>query len=158
MKAAVLTEYKKIEAKDIPEPQIGLHEIKFRVMACGICPNDYRLYTGLATWKKPPTILGHEPAGEVVEVGSEVERFKPGDMVAGDTTTRCGYCKSCLAGRENLCTSRRNVVEGSLAQFSAANENLDEQVLPCEFRRGRVGGTSFLRPQWNQALWCESRG
>lgn len=122
MKAAVLTEYKKIEAKDIPEPQIGLHEIKFRVMACGICPNDYRLYTGLATWKKPPTILGHEPAGEVVEVGSEVERFKPGDMVAGDTTTRCGYCKSCLAGRENLCTSRRNVVEGSLAQFSAANE------------------------------------
>jgi L-iditol 2-dehydrogenase len=122
VKAAVLTEYKKIEAKDVPEPRIGPHDIKFRVMACGMCPNDYRQYVGLATWKKPPTILGHEPAGEVVEVGSEVERFKPGDMVAGDTTTRCGYCTFCLAGRENLCTSRKNVVDGSLAQFSAANE------------------------------------
>jgi L-iditol 2-dehydrogenase len=57
-----------------------------------------------------------------VKVGSEVERFKPGDMVAGDTTTRCGYCKPGMAGRENLCTSRRNVVDGSLAQFSAGNE------------------------------------
>ena len=122
MKAAVLTEYKKIETREVPEPRIGPHEIEFRVMACGICPNDYRLYTGLATWKKPPTILGHEPAGEVVKVGSEVERFRPGDMVAGDTTTRCGYCRFCLAGRENLCPKRRNVFDGSLAQFSAANE------------------------------------
>ena len=122
MKAAVLTEYKRIEIRDIPEPQIGPHEIEFRVMACGLCPNDFRLYTGLATWKKPPTVLGHEPAGEVVKVGAEVERFKPGDMVTGDTTTRCGYCRSCLAGRENLCKRRKNVVEGSLAQFSAGNE------------------------------------
>jgi L-iditol 2-dehydrogenase len=122
MKAAVLTEYRKIETKDIPEPRIGPHDIEFRVMACGLCPNDYRLYTGLATWKKPPTVLGHEPAGEVVKVGSDVERFKPGDKVAGDTTTRCGYCRACLSGRENLCRNRRNVVDGSLAQFSAGNE------------------------------------
>ncbi len=122
MKAAVLTEYRKIEVRDIPEPQIGPREIEFRVMACGLCPNDYRLYTGLATWKKPPTVLGHEPAGEVVKVGAEVERFKPGDMVAGDTTTRCGCCRPCLAGRENLCKRRKNVVDGSLAQFSAGNE------------------------------------
>ena len=122
MKAAVLTEYKKIETKEVPEPQIGPHEVEFRVMACGLCPNDYRLYAGLATWKRPPTILGHEPAGEVVKVGSEVERFKPGDRIAGDTTTRCGHCRACLAGRENLCPNRKNVVDGSLAQFSAANE------------------------------------
>jgi len=122
MKAAVLTEYRKIETRDVPEPQIGPNDVEFRVMACGICPNDYRLYTGLATWKKPPTILGHEPAGEVVKVGKEVRRFKPGDMIAGDTTTRCGYCKPCLAGRENLCVNRWNVVDGSLAEYSAANE------------------------------------
>jgi L-iditol 2-dehydrogenase len=122
LKAAVLTECKKIELKDIPEPKIGPHEIEFRVMACGLCPNDYRLYSGLATWKKLPAVLGHEPAGEVVKVGDEVRRFKPGDMVAGDITTRCGYCRSCLAGRENLCPNRKNVFDGSLAQFSAANE------------------------------------
>jgi threonine dehydrogenase-like Zn-dependent dehydrogenase len=122
LKAAVLTEYKKIEIEDVPEPQIGPHDVEFRVMACGLCPNDYRLYTGLATWKKLPAVLGHEPAGEVVKVGSEVNRFKPGDMVAGDITTRCGYCRSCAAGRENLCPNRKNVVDGSLAQFSAGNE------------------------------------
>lgn len=122
MKAAVLTEYRKIEIKDAPEPRIGPHDVEFRVMACGLCPNDYRLYVGLATWKKPPTILGHEPAGVVVRVGSEVARFKPGDMVAGDTTTRCGRCKPCLAGRENLCPKRTNVVDGSLAELSAGNE------------------------------------
>jgi len=122
VKAAVLTEYRKIEIKDTPEPRIGPHDVEFRVMACGLCPNDSRLFTGLATWKKPPTILGHEPAGRVVKVGSEVQRFKPGDMVAGDTTTRCGYCEPCLAGRENLCVRRHNVVDGSLAQFSAGNE------------------------------------
>jgi L-iditol 2-dehydrogenase len=122
MKAAVLTEYRKIETKDIPEPRIGPHDVEFRVMACGICPNDFRLYAGLAKWKIPPAILGHEPAGEVVKVGSEVGRFKPGDMIAGDITTRCGFCKPCLAGRENLCPRRRNVFDGSLAQFSAANE------------------------------------
>jgi len=122
MKAAVLTDYNRIEVRDVPEPRIGPREIEFRVMACGLCPNDYRLYTGLAAWKKPPTVLGHEPAGEVVKVGSEVSRFKVGDMVAGDTTTRCGYCKPCLADRENLCINRKNVVDGSLAQFSAGNE------------------------------------
>jgi L-iditol 2-dehydrogenase len=91
-------------------------------MACGICPNDYRIYAGLVTWKKPPTTLGHEPAGVVVKVGEKVKAFKPGDMVAGDGSTRCGYCRFCVSGRENLCPNRKAVGEGSIAEFGAANE------------------------------------
>ncbi|MDV3277252.1 MAG: zinc-binding dehydrogenase [Nitrososphaerales archaeon] len=122
MKVALLSEYRKIETKEMPEPEIGPHDIMFRVMACGICPNDYRIYAGLVTWKKPPTTLGHEPAGVVVKVGSDVKGFKVGDMVAGDGSTRCGHCRFCVAGRENLCVNRRAVGSGSIAEFAAGNE------------------------------------
>jgi L-iditol 2-dehydrogenase len=57
----------------------------------------------------------------VVKVGSDVKGFKQGDMVAGDTSTRCGYCRYCVAGRENLCENRRSA-GGSLAQYASANE------------------------------------
>ncbi len=122
MKVALLSEYRKIETKEMPEPEVGPHDILFRVMACGICPNDYRIYAGLVTWRKPPTTLGHEPAGVVVRVGSEVKGFKAGDMVAGDSSSRCGYCRFCVAGRENLCANRRPSGNGSIAELSAANE------------------------------------
>jgi L-iditol 2-dehydrogenase len=122
MRAAILTKYRKVDVKEIPEPQLGPHDILFRVMACGICPNDYRLYAGLATWKRPPTTFGHEPSGVVVNVGCEVKSFKPGDKVAGDVTTRCGYCRYCASGRENLCINRKSVGEWALAQLAAANE------------------------------------
>lgn len=122
MKAALLTEYRKIETKDIPVPEIGPHDILYKVMACGLCPNDYRLYAGLVTWKKPPTTLGHEPAGIVVKVGDKVKAFKPGDNVAGDGSTRCGYCRFCVSGRENLCPNRKGVGEGAIAEYGAANE------------------------------------
>jgi L-iditol 2-dehydrogenase len=122
MKAAVLTEYRKIEIQDLPEPVPGPNDMLVRVMANGLCPNDYRIYAGIATWKKPPTTLGHEPSGVVVEVGSNVKDFKPGDKVAGDTSTRCGYCKPCLEGRENLCVNRRGSGNGALAEFVAGNE------------------------------------
>jgi len=122
MKAALLTEYRKIETRDIPVPEIGPHGILYKVMACGLCPNDYRIYAGLVTWKKPPTTLGHEPAGVVVKVGDKVKAFKPGDKVAGDGSTRCGYCRFCVSGRENLCPNRRAVGDGSIAEYGAANE------------------------------------
>lgn len=122
MKAALLTEYRKVETREIPVPEIGPHEILYKVMACGLCPNDYRIYAGLVTWKKPPTTLGHEPAGVVVKVGEKVKAFKPGDMVAGDGSTRCGYCRFCVAGRENLCPNRKAVGDGSIAEYGAANE------------------------------------
>lgn len=117
-----MTEYRKVEVREITDPKIGPHDILFEVKDCGICPNDYRIYAGLVTWKKPPTTLGHEPAGVVIQVGSEVKGFKPGDKVAGDSSTRCGYCRFCVAGRENLCENRRAVGEGSLAQYSVGNE------------------------------------
>src|SRR6266571_2769892 len=123
MRAAILTEYRKIVVAEGKEPTVGPHELKVRVMACGLCPTDYRLFSGQATFKKPPTILGHEPAGVVAEVGAEVKDFKVGDRVAGDTARRCGHCNACVSGRENLCSNRRQVGDGSLAEYTLVDEN-----------------------------------
>ncbi len=141
MKAALLTEYRKIETKDIPVPEIGPHDILYKVMAVGLCPNDYRIYAGLVTWKKPPTTLGHEPAGVVVKVGDKVKSFKVGDMVAGDGSTRCGYCRFCVSGRENLCPNRRAVGDGSMAEYAAANE-----IWMNKFRHASFEEEAFTEP------------
>lgn len=122
MKAAVLTEYRKIEIRDIPEPVPGPNDLLVRVMANGLCPNDYRAYAGITAWMKPPAVIGHEPAGLVVKTGDKVKEFKPGDKVAGDISSRCGYCKPCVEGRENLCTNRHGIANGALAQFVVGNE------------------------------------
>jgi len=123
MRAAVLTEVRRIEVKETKEPEVGPHELKVKVMACGLCPTDYRLFTGRATFKKPPTILGHEPAGTVAEVGAGVKEFKVGDKVAGDTGRRCGHCGPCVSGHENLCENRRQVGDGCLAEYTLVDEN-----------------------------------
>jgi len=141
MKVALLTDYRKIETREIPEPEIGPREILYKVMACGLCPNDYRIYAGLVTWKKPPTTLGHEPAGVVVKIGSKVKAFKPGDMVAGDGSTRCGYCRFCLAGKENLCPNRKGVGEGAIAEYAAAN-----QIWMNKFEHASFEEEAFTEP------------
>src|SRR5579875_566928 len=122
MRAAILTEYKKIQIGERPEPPIGRHDVLIEVRACGLCPTDYRLYAGISTWKKPPMVLGHEPSGIVVKVGEEVRNIVIGDTVAGDIVRRCGYCRECVAGRENLCRNRKILSEGALAKYIAANE------------------------------------
>jgi len=141
MRAALLTEYRRIETREIPEPEIGPREILYKVMACGLCPNDYRIYAGLVTWKKPPTTLGHEAAGIVTKVGSKVKAFKPGDMVAGDGSTRCGYCRFCVAGRENLCANRKPVGEGSIAECATAN-----QIWMNKFEHASFEEEAFTEP------------
>jgi L-iditol 2-dehydrogenase len=123
MRAAILVEYKKVEIRETPEPVVGPNDILVAVMACGLCPTDYRLYAGIATWKKPPMMLGHEPSGVVTKVGSEVKEFALGDKVAGDLVSRCGNCKECNAGRENLCHSRKIMSDGALAEFIVINKN-----------------------------------
>jgi L-iditol 2-dehydrogenase len=148
MKAAVLTEYRKIELQDLPDPVPGPNELLVRVMANGLCPNDYRIYAGIATWKKPPTTLGHEPSGVVVKVGSNVKEFKPGDKVAGDTSTRCGYCKPCVEGRENLCVNRRSSGNGALAEYVVGNE----------VYMNRFTNASFEEEAFTEPLSCVING
>jgi threonine 3-dehydrogenase len=91
---------------EVPKPRIGLHDVLIRVHKTGICGTDLHIASWDAWAAKtihPPLVVGHEFVGEIVEVGSEVTDFHPGDIVSGEGHVVCGRCRHCLAGRRHLC-------------------------------------------------------
>jgi len=107
MKALVLTEYRHLEIQDLPEPQIGPEEVLVAVKACGICGSDVHGIDGSTGRRRPPIVMGHEAAGEIVRVGPGVGDWAVGDRVTFDSTVYCGRCVPCRSGRVNLCDHRR---------------------------------------------------
>lgn len=88
-------------------PEIDASEILVRVGAASICGTDLRIVRGKKTkGVRYPSIIGHEFAGEVVQVGDEVTSFQNGDHVAVDPVLPCGGCYYCLNGMENVCQNR----------------------------------------------------
>jgi 2-desacetyl-2-hydroxyethyl bacteriochlorophyllide A dehydrogenase len=112
-----------IEIVDVPVPKPGAGELLVKVAACGICGSDLHIYL----WElgadravpRMPAVIGHEPAGEVVEVGAGVADFKVGDHVALDPFGPCGRCSSCHAGRFNFCASPGRL-GGAFAEYAIA--------------------------------------
>jgi L-iditol 2-dehydrogenase len=106
MKVAVMTGIGKMEMveRDIPKP--APNEALVKLEYVGVCGSDLHYYEAGRIGEfivKPPFVLGHEPGGTVVEVGSEVRRLKPGDRVALEPGKTCGHCEFCRTGRYNLC-------------------------------------------------------
>jgi S-(hydroxymethyl)glutathione dehydrogenase/alcohol dehydrogenase len=103
VKAAVLIEAGKplqIEQVNISSP--GPHEVLIRTAACGLCHSDLHFIEG--TYPHPlPAIPGHEAAGIVEAVGSEVRTVKVGDAVVTCLSAFCGHCEYCVTGRMSLC-------------------------------------------------------
>jgi S-(hydroxymethyl)glutathione dehydrogenase/alcohol dehydrogenase len=103
MKAAVLREVNKpltIEDVQIDNPKS--HEVLVRTAACGVCHSDLHYIEG--KYAAPlPTVLGHESAGVVEKVGSEVRYVKPGDHVITCLSVFCGHCEYCTTGRPFSC-------------------------------------------------------
>ena len=95
-----------LELRDVPMPTIGINDVLIRVHKTGICGTDLHIESWdpwAARTIKPPLVVGHEFVGEIVEVGSNVVDFGPGDLVSGEGHVVCGRCRHCLAGRRNLC-------------------------------------------------------
>jgi L-iditol 2-dehydrogenase len=107
MQALVLTDYRKLELKDVDRPSVGPHDVLVRVAACGICGSDVHGYDGSSGRRVPPIIMGHEAAGTIAEVGAAVDRVQVGDRVTFDSTISCGECQACGRGDVNLCVNRR---------------------------------------------------
>lgn len=103
MKAAVLEGIDKITVKEIETPRITDDSLLLKVRACAVCGSDIRIYHYGNPRVKYPQIIGHEIAGDVVEVGSRVKRFKPGDRVAIGADVPCGECSFCRDGIGNNC-------------------------------------------------------
>ena len=92
--------------EDVPEPSIGINDVKIRVLSTGICGTDLHIYDWDAWARKTIPIgltIGHEFVGEITEIGSNVVDFQPGDTVSGEGHVVCGRCRNCLAGRRHLC-------------------------------------------------------
>ena len=102
MKALLLSEYNHLAIQDLPDPTPGPDELLIQVAACGICGSDVHGYDGSTGRRIPPIVMGHEAAGIVVVVGTEVSGFAPGDRVTFDSTVFCGVCDYCLQGQVNL--------------------------------------------------------
>lgn len=103
MKAIQLLEPTKLEVTEIAVPRVGEHEVLLRVLAAGLCQSDVHLRHATEAWVPAGTILGHETAGEVVEVGAGVRDWRPGDSVAVYPVWSCGICSACIGGRQNAC-------------------------------------------------------
>ncbi|MGH7775413.1 MAG: alcohol dehydrogenase catalytic domain-containing protein, partial [Candidatus Binatia bacterium] len=107
MKAAVLYEARQpLKIEELEVPRVGADEVLIRVTACGVCHTDLKVVEGRSPFR-PPTILGHEVSGTIEEVGEQQRgSFRPGDRVIVGMRYKCGKCRYCLAGRENLCQNR----------------------------------------------------
>src|SRR5215467_9715840 len=103
----MLAEYGNLQVIDIPEPACAPDEVLIRVAACGICGSDVHGYRGASGRRIPPIVMGHEAAGIIECVGSEVKDYKPGDRVTFDSTVYCGKCEYCQRGKINLCDDRQ---------------------------------------------------
>jgi threonine 3-dehydrogenase len=98
--------------EDVPEPEVGINDVLMRVHRTGICGTDLHIYKWdewAARTIPVPLVIGHEFVGEVVEVGSNVADFRPGQIVSGEGHVVCGRCRNCLAGRRHLCADTSGV-------------------------------------------------
>lgn len=112
--------------KDLPVPRPNPEQVLIKVHACGVCRTDLHILDGELTDPKLPLILGHEIVGSVVEIGSEVKKFRIGDRVGvpwlGYT---CGVCRYCQRDQENLCDQPRftgYTLDGGYGEYTVAYE------------------------------------
>lgn len=111
------------EWREIPVPRIGPEDVLIEVKAASICGTDLHIFQW-DEWAsrriRIPQVMGHETAGNVVEVGSEITTFKPGDYVSVETHITCGTCYPCRVGRAEVCSNTRIVgvdTDGSFARY-----------------------------------------
>lgn len=113
MKALVKKESKPgLWLEDVPVPTIGINDVLIKVDRTGICGTDIHIYKWDDWAQKTipvPMVVGHEFVGEIVEVGSNVVDYSPGEIVSGEGHVVCGRCRNCFAGRRHLCAHTEGV-------------------------------------------------
>ncbi len=95
-----------LELREVATPVIGINDVLIRVRKTGICGTDLHIESWdpwAAKTIHPPLVVGHEFVGEIVDVGSNVSDFRPGDIVSGEGHVVCGRCRHCMAGNRHLC-------------------------------------------------------
>ena len=146
MRAAVISESRKIVVRDVEEAPVTDGHVRLKVSRCGICGSD--LHMPEMTERFPAgSIIGHEIAGTISEVGGGVEGWAVGDRVAAYHSVSCGQCENCLLGHEYMCLKAASLslglgaVAGGYAQsvvapvrtlFSVPDHLTDDQAALAE--------------------------
>ncbi|MCE8053245.1 L-threonine 3-dehydrogenase [Halomonas daqingensis] len=111
--------------EEVPDPQVSINDVLIKVKRTAICGTDVHIYKWDSWAQKTipvPMVVGHEFVGEIVEVGSNVNDFRPGQIVSGEGHVVCGRCRNCLAGRRHLCAHTSGVGvnrPGAFAEYVA---------------------------------------
>ena len=126
MRAVVIASYGgSLQATRRPVPRPGPGEVLIRVRASGLCSTDLHLLSGRQPLGDLPRIVGHELAGDVVELGNGVAHWRQGDRVTAAIDVTCGRCRHCLAGETQLCRSMKRIGferDGGHADYVAVPE------------------------------------
>ena len=121
MKAICVKAAHELEIQERPMPFIThAEEVLIKVKAAGICGSDMHVYHGTSPVATYPRVMGHEIAGEIIEVGSSVSQFGVGDRVVIDPVIHCGACYPCRTGRQNVCSQlqvRSVHVDGGFQEY-----------------------------------------
>ncbi len=152
MRVAMYYRNSDVRLQEMPKPEIGPSEMLVKVIASGICGSDVMEWYRV---KRAPLVLGHEIAGDIVQVGKDVSGFKKGQRVFVSHHVPCMTCRYCLAGHHSTCDSLRttNFYPGGFAEYirvPKANVELGTYALPKELT---YDDGAFIEP-----LACVVRG
>ncbi len=155
------------EIMEVDIPEVGPEQVLVKVKKTSICGTDYHIYRW-DDWAqeniKPPLIMGHELAGEVIEVGERTHRVKPGDFISAETHIACGKCYQCQTGKAHICRDMKIFgvhTDGVFAEYAVVDEAnvwINDPSIPADFasiqeplgnavdtiRAGNVAGKNVL--------------
>lgn len=142
-----------IRVEDAPEPTAGSQEVKIRVKACSMCGTDVKISKFGHHHIHPPRVMGHEIAGEVVEVGSEVSGYVPGDRVQVIAAIPCGECDDCRKGNLTICPNQVSMgyhFDGGFAEYMV----VPHEVLKVDGLNKIPDGVSFAEASTAEPMAC----
>jgi len=128
MRAMVLMQpHTPLQLQQVSIPQPAPDQVQVRVLACGVCRTDLHVVDGELTEPKLPLIPGHQIVGEISALGSNVTRWRVGDLIGIPWLSgSCGGCRYCVDGHENLCDHARYTgyqLDGGFAEFAVAHQD-----------------------------------
>jgi L-iditol 2-dehydrogenase len=146
-----------VRIEDAPEPSVGAGEVKLRVRACSTCGTDVKIFKFGHHHIVPPRIMGHEIAGEIVDVGAGVSDLASGDRVQVIAAIPCGQCPECRRGRMTVCPNQESMgyhYEGGFAEYLI----VPAKVLAVKGLNRIPAGVSFAEASVAEPLACVLNG
>lgn len=153
MRAATFRSPGDLQVVDVESPAASAEELKIRVESCATCGTDAKIFHHGHPRLTPPQIIGHEIAGEVIEVGAAIAGFAPGDRVQVIAAVPCEECWACKAGKQGICVNQTSM------GYQYAGGFAEEMIVPAAvLKAGGVNkipdGLSFDEASVTEPLAC----